>query len=57
MGIDGVELGRFDEGVGDCGSFAARFGVDKEVILPSEGYGVHAEFGGIVLELKNAVVG
>ena len=26
MGIDGVELGRFDQGVGDGGGLAARFG-------------------------------
>jgi len=29
MGIDVVQLGRFDQDVGECGVFAARFGADK----------------------------
>jgi hypothetical protein len=34
VGIDGVELGRFDQGVGDGGGLAASFGADEEVVLP-----------------------
>jgi hypothetical protein len=34
VGIDGVELGRLDQGVGDGGGLAARFGADEEVVLP-----------------------
>lgn len=37
MGIDGVELGRFDQGVGDGSGVAARLGADEEVVLPPEG--------------------
>ena len=45
MGIDGVELGRFDQGLGDGRGFAASLGTDEEVVLPPKGYGAHAAFG------------
>jgi len=37
VGIDGVELGRFDQGVGDGGGFAACLGADEEIVLAAEG--------------------
>lgn len=54
--IDGVQLGGLDQGVGDGGGAAARLRVDEEVIVPPEGDGAHAAFGGVVVQLKNAVV-
>ena len=56
VGIDGVELGRFDQGVGDGGRLAACFGSDEEVVLPPQGDSTHAAFGRVVIQLKNAVV-
>ena len=56
MGIDGVELGRFDQGVGDGGGLAARLGADEQIVLAAEGYGAHAAFGGVVVEFEDAVV-
>jgi hypothetical protein len=49
VGIDGIELGRFDQSVGDGGGLSACFGADEEVVLPSEGYGAHAAFGSVVI--------
>jgi hypothetical protein len=56
VGIDGVELGGFDQGVGDGGGFAACLGAHEEVVPASEGDAAHAEFGGVVIDLKDAVV-
>ena len=56
MGIDGVEFGRFDQGVGDGGSLAACLGTDEEIVLPPQGNGAHAAFGGVVIEFQDAVV-
>ena len=36
MGIDGVWLGRLDQGVGDGGSPADSFPADEEGVLPAE---------------------
>jgi hypothetical protein len=54
--IDGVELGCFDQGVGDGGGLAAYVGADEEVVLAAEGDGAHGAFGCVVIELKDAVV-
>jgi len=56
VGIDGVKLGRFDQSVGDGGGLAARFRADEEVVLATEGDGAHAAFGGVVVQLQDAVV-
>ena len=56
MRIDGVELGRFDQGVGDGRGFAASLGTDEEIVLPPKGYGAHAAFGGVVVQFQDAVV-
>lgn len=37
VGINGVELGGFDQGVGDGGGFAACLGADEEVVFAPEG--------------------
>lgn len=56
MGINGIELGRFDQGVGDSGGLAACFGTDEEVVLAAQGDSAHAAFGGVVVEFQDAVV-
>ena len=56
MGVDVVEFGRFDQGVGDGGGPAACFRTDEEVVLAAEGDGAHAAFSRIVIQLKDAVV-
>src|SRR3546814_16950918 len=55
-GIDGVELCRFDQRVGDGGRFAAALGADEEKVLPAKGYRLHRPLGGIVIRLQEAVV-
>ncbi len=55
MGIDSVELGRFDQRVGDGGGLAASFGADEEVVLAAQGDGAHATFGGIVVQFQDAI--
>jgi hypothetical protein len=35
--IDAIQLGAFDQGIGDGGRFAAALGADEEVVFPSEG--------------------
>lgn len=54
--INGVELCRFDQGVGDGSGLAARLGADEEVVLPPEGDGAHAAFGCIVVQFEDALI-
>ncbi|VDS10124.1 hypothetical protein PARHAE_03337 [Paracoccus haematequi] len=56
MGIDGVELGCFDQGVGDGCGLSTCLGTDEEVVFPPEGDAAHAAFGGVVVEFEDAVV-
>lgn len=56
MGIDGVELGGFDQGLGDGGGLAACLGADEEIILAAEGDGPYAAFGGVVVQFQDGVV-
>ena len=48
LGIDGVELGCFDQGLGDSSGFATPFRAHKQMILPSKGDGAHGSFAGNV---------
>ena len=56
LGIDTVELGGFDQGIGDGGRLSAPFGTHEQVVFVPEGDGPHDAFGGVVVELQNAVV-
>lgn len=56
FGIDVVELGDLDQGVGDGGRPTAGFLTDEDTILPHQGNGPHPGLGGIVVELEPAVV-
>ena len=49
LGIDAVELGGLDQGVGDGGGFTAAFRADKKVILAALGYRLHGPLGGVVI--------
>ena len=43
--IDAVELGGFDQGVGDCSGFTAALGADEKIILPAQGDTAHCALG------------
>ena len=36
LGIDTVELGGLNEGIGDSCGFAAAFGADEEIVFPAQ---------------------
>ena len=56
LGIDAVELGGFDQGVGDgCGASAGER-TDEEVVLSADGDGSHRTFGRVVVEFQDAVI-
>lgn len=38
LGIDAVQFGGFDQGIGDSRGRAATLGADKEVILPAQSH-------------------
>ena len=55
--IDPVELGAFDQGVGDRGRLAAARGAEEEEILPSGGHALQSPFSTIVVRFRRAMVG
>jgi len=56
LGIDTVELGGFDEGVGDRRRLSAALGALKEVVLPADRHTAYGSIGGVVVELQDAVI-
>ena len=54
--IDAVQLGSFDQGVGDRRGFSAALGANKEVVFPSDGHGLHGPFRRIVVDLEEAMI-
>ena len=54
--IDAVQLGGFDQGIGDRGCLPAAFRTDKQVIFTPEGHTAHRSFGCVVVQFQNAVI-
>ena len=46
--VDIVQLGGFDQRIGDRGRLAATLGTDKEVVLAPDGNGLHGALGRIM---------
>ena len=56
LGIDAIELGGFDQGVGDGCGFAAGLRSDEQVVLAAQGDRPHGALGGVVVEFQDAVI-
>jgi hypothetical protein len=54
--IDAIQFGGFDQGVGDGDGFATGLRSDEEVVLSAQCEGAHSAFGGVVVDLKDAVI-
>ena len=55
VGVDAVELGGFDQGVGCGGGAAASLRADKQVVLAAKGRAAHGAFGWVV-DLQDAAI-
>lgn len=56
LGIDVVEFGCLDQGVGDGGGFAAALRTGEQPIFTADGDAPHAALGGVVVDLQEAVI-
>ena len=54
--IKAIELGRSDQAVNRCRTFAASIRSRKKVILPAQSHGAQGAFGGVVIYLQATVV-
>ena len=54
--IDAVQFGGFDQGVGDGCGFFAGLRAAEEVVLAAQSDGAHRAFGGVVVDLEDAVI-
>ena len=56
LGVDIVEPGGLDQGVGDGGGLAATRRAHEEIVLPAQGDRPHRAFGRVVVDLEEAVL-
>ena len=54
--INFIELGGFDEGVGDSHGFAAALRTREHPIFAANGHRLHGSLGGVVVQFQEAVV-
>ena len=55
LGIDTVELGGLNQGIGDGCGFAAALGANKEKILTAQGHAADRPFSRIIVQFQKAI--
>lgn len=55
-GVHAAKLGGFDQGVDDCGAFAACIGPHEQIVFAPHRDGAQGSFGGTIVDLYPAVV-
>ena len=55
LGIDAVQFGGFDQGIGDGCGLAAALGADEEVVLPAQSHAADSTLRTIIVKLEGTV--